>query len=341
MARLRLRKKYIVIGVIILIIIGGFAVRRNVINSKNESKQTATVKRGTVEEELILAGTVLADEDISLQFKTAGLLTYVNVKEGEQVKKGQTVAKIDSRDLGIALQQARNTLRAKEAALEEIYDEVKDHSNDETFVQKNTRTTAEVAKDNAYDAVRAAEQAFVGTTLTSPIEGIAAVVTNPFPGVNISPTTTKYEIINPDTIYFSVAADQTEVTQINQNQKVKIILDPFTEKTYEGQVKLISFTPDESESGTIYKVKVQIENANLLESGVRIGMTGDARFQLAKSDNTLYVPINFVKSDDQGKYIYLKIPRQQSVYRNRTRRRGINRNQRGYKRRRHRIRVIT
>ena len=306
MKRFVFRKRYIVIGIILLVVVGGFLIRRNAINSKNASKQTATVNRGTVEKELILSGTVLADEDVNLQFKISGLLTYVGVKEGEEVKKGQTVARIDSRDLGIALQQAENTLRAKEAALDEVYDDVSGHSSDESFTQKTTRTAAEVAKDNAYDAVRAAKQAFVGTTLTSPIAGIAAVVTDPLPGVNVTPTGTKYEIVNPDTIYFSVSADQTEVTQVNVGQKVKMILDSFPDKTYEGEVSTVSFAPDDGESGTIYKVKVGISNANLLNDGVRLGMTGDARFQLSQSNNTLYVPINFVKTDDNGQYVTLE-----------------------------------
>jgi len=39
-------------------------------------------------------------------------------------------------------------------------------------------------------------------------------------------------------------------------QKVKVVLDPFPDKEFEGEVVFINYVPKSDEVGTVYKVKV-------------------------------------------------------------------------------------
>ena len=269
----------------------------------NGELEESTVQRGEVIEELILSGEIVADEHAQLTFPTSGRITWINVVEGDQVKKGQALAKLDTVVLSSALQRARADLRAAEANLEEVHDEVKGRDADETFEEKNTRTAAEVAKDKAYEAVIIAGENLRNSTLVSPFDGLVTYVANPFSGVNVLATQTQIEVINPDTIHFEVSADQMEVVDIKIGEEVKIVLDAVDEKEFTGTVTYVSYAPEVGEVGSVYSVRLNF--ADLANNGFvyRVGMTGDAHFVLSKKDDVLWVPSGFVNSDSGGDYL--------------------------------------
>ncbi len=299
-----LKRKKLIIVVLVLVIVG-IGISRYVSSRKNGEIETATIERGTVVEELILTGAVKADEYAQLRFPVSGKVAWVNISEGDWVKKGQALTGLDTSNLNSDLQIARSSLRSAEATAERTLDDVKDHDDDETFTQKETRTTAEVARDNAYEAALKAEENLRNSSLYAPFAGLITYVASPFSGVNAIFSETQVEVINPETIYFDVTADQSEVVDISEGQKVSIVLDSFPEEELEGEVVFISYTPKAGEIGTVYKVKVKLLDTDLNTQKSRIGMTGDAKFILNEKENVLYVPQGFVNSDKQGKYVNL------------------------------------
>jgi len=203
----------------------------------------------------------------------------------------------------VAYQQSLNNYRNYQAAVENALDSVKDHSGDETFAQKATRTAAEVARDNAYDSMIAAKYNLNNATILSPFAGIISSLAFANPGINITANDAIVEVVDPNSVYFEVDADQGDVTNIKTGQEVTIILDSFEGQEFSGTVSFVGITPKIGETGTIYKVKVKFLDNKVIENGVKVGMTGDAKFTLRESKNTLYVPIQFVNSDKDGKYI--------------------------------------
>lgn len=295
------KKKIFWILIIALFAIGIFTYFK-IASSKNDSVATTEVKRGDVEEVLILSGEIKADEYAKLTFPTSGEISWVGVKEGDKVKKGQALAKLNTVILNAVFQQAKATLRAAEATVANIHDQVKDHTGDETFAQKDARTTAEAAKDRAYEAYVAAEYNLRNATLTAPFSGIVTTLTHPFSGVNISVAEPQVELINPDTMYFDVSADQSEVMKLSIGQEVNIVLDSISDEKLKGKIVFIGYTPKINEVGTIYKVKVAFEKQMDIKL-YRIGLTGDATFIISKREGVLFVPPKYVKSDPNGNYL--------------------------------------
>jgi RND family efflux transporter MFP subunit len=299
--RLLKRRKLLLIIFVILAVIG-FSYYK-IVSRRNAGVQTAKVEKGTVSEELVLSGEINADEYTQLSFPTSGEISWVGVKEGDKVKKGQSLSKLDTTILNSTFQQAQATLRAAEATVENIHDQVKDHSGDETYSQKDTRTTAEAAKDKAYEAYIQAEYNLRNSTLIAPFTGIITYLAHPFPGVNILVTEPQIELINPDTIYFDVSADQNDVVNLSVGQPVSVSIDSLPDETIDGEISFISYTPKSGEAGTVYKIKVMLEGNDLDAQKVRIGMSGDAHFIINKKDNVLYVPPKFINTNGEGKYL--------------------------------------
>jgi len=291
------RKLLIVVLVICLVVL---LISRSRANGNGTTKED-TVKRGTVEEELTLTGEVKATEYAILQFNASGTVSWVGVKVGDVVKKGQALMKLDTVKLNSAYQVALSNLRAAEANLDEIHDSVKGNDSDETFAQKNLRTAAETAKDKAYEAFVAAQKDLRDSTLVAPFGGIIAIVNTESSGINITATTPQVVLVNPETTYFEVSADQTEVSRFKVGDKAKIVLDAFDEETIEGQVTSISVAPDTTESGTVYPIRIMLQKSAIEK--YKIAMTGDASFVTSRKENVLYVPSSFVNSDKEGQYV--------------------------------------
>ena len=299
-AKIFKRKKLLIAGVVLVII--GIAIWR--LLGRNKNLETATLQKGEVSEELVLSGEINADEYASLVFPTSGEISWVGVKEGDEVKRGQALIKLDTTVLNSAFQQAQATLRAAEATVENVHDQVKDHSGDETYAQKDTRTAAEAAKDKAYEGYIQAEYNLRHSTIVAPFAGIVTYLAHPYSGVNVALTEPQIVLINPDTIYFDVSADQSDVENLFKEQNVTIVLDAVSDKEISGTVDFISYSPKAGEVGAVYKVKVVVDDG-LTSDKYRIGMTGDAKFILSKKDDVLYLPPKYIKQDVNGKYIKL------------------------------------
>lgn len=290
-------KKIAVVAVVILV--GLFFIFRN----KNKEVKSEVIKKGNLKEELVLSGEVRAINYAKLMFETSGKVTYVGAKEGEKVNKGRLISKLDATVLNSSYQSAMSNLRIAEATVANVHDQVKDHSGDESFVQKDLRTQAEANKDKAYEAVIAAKRNLDGASLYAPFNGIVTYLAHPFTGVYTNLGAIEAEIIDPSTMYFDVLADQSEVIRLSVGQKVEIVLDSFEEKTYEGKIETISFIPKAGESGSVYTVKVSFSNLDLNSSKFKISMTGDAKFIVSEKSNILFVPNNYVKQDKNGRYL--------------------------------------
>ena len=298
-----LLKKKVFWVIFIAVLVASFLIWKFIFNKK-DNLDSAKIERGVVAEELVLSGEVKADKDASLKFSSSGKVAWVGVIEGDIVKKGQALAKLDTVYLNSALQSARASLRLYDATVDKVHDDVKNHSSDENLTQRDTRTTAEATKDKAYEAVVQAEDALRNSTLLSPFAGVVTYVGDYFPGVYALVSEKIVEVVDPDTIYFTVSADQNEVVKLKEKQKVKIVLDSYSDKELEGEVVYIGLTPKEGETGAVYDIKVKFNGGetNLLNL-MKIGMTGDAKFVVSEKSDVLHVPPKFVSSDVKGKYL--------------------------------------
>lgn len=291
-------KKILILSVVVIGVIIFFSLRSKKANIKED-----TVKRGNIKEELILSGEISAENYAKLSFETSGKIVYVGVKEGDKVGKGKLISKLDTTVLNSSYQTALSNLRIYDATAQNILDQVKDHTKDETLAQKDLRTTAEANKDKAYEAVISAKRNLDGASLYAPFNGIITFLSHPFNGVYTNVSSIEAEIIDPKTMYFQSLADQTEVTKLTVGQKVSIILDSFENDTFEGKIENISFTPKIGETGSVYSVKVYFVGVDLINSKFKISMTGDAKFVTSEKENVLYVPTNFLKQDKVGQYL--------------------------------------
>jgi len=291
-----------------VLVIGFFFYNKSTTASAKNKVDSYTIKREYLKEILTLSGEIDASEKASLKFQTSGRLTWVGVKEGDFVKKYQTLASLDQRDIQNRLTKYLNTYTISRNTFEQTND---DNVDEENSLSSSIRVAAKrVLENNQYNlnnAVLDVEYQHLSleyANLWTPIEGIVTHVSVPFAGVNITPAGANFEVVNPATLFFSVAAEQGDVINLKEGATGQIIFDAFPEEKFTGTLNYISFSPKDGETGTVYELRLGLDDPakNL---GLKLAMTGDVDFLIKEKDNVLSVPTSFIKKDSKGDYVFI------------------------------------
>ena len=288
-----------VVAVIALIVIW-----RIIANSSSSTKvQTVKVSQGDLVQSVSTSGTVKADQYSQLTFPTGGKINSVGVKSGDKVRVGQAIAQLDPIPLNAAYQQALNVRRNTQAVVDNIHDQVKNNDSAETFAQKATRTAAEVANDNAWDTVLAAQDNLRNASIYAPFNGVMDTVNPTSAGMLVSPGAANFTIVNPDTVYFDSEVEETDLPNVAANQKVNIKLDAYPDENFAGQVVnigLVAFTS--STGGNAYHVRILLPKNNNLK--FRVGMQGDVEIIYNTVSNVTKVVSTAVVTDSGKSYVW-------------------------------------
>lgn len=265
------------------------------------------VKKVDLMETLSFSGGVDAEEKATMVFQSTGKLSFIRVKEGDRVAKGQLLAGLDTGDLAAAERAAYYKYLAADVNAKYIEDTVKNHDKDESFLQKNNRVTAQTDRDTKYDSWLTAQRTLRYATLYSPIDGVIYNVTDNHSGEFITATNQfEIDIVNPATIIFTANADQTDVVKLKNGMVADIALDAYPDKLLKGTIKEIAYTPSVGETGTVYLVKLTL-NAESADFQPRMGMTGDVTFLMREKKGVKAVPQNYVKTVKGEKIVYKKV----------------------------------
>lgn len=309
-------KKFLIIGILIAAVIGGgiffFSSKQASAQNTAKKQKEYTLRKKTLQKTLSISGDIDATEKVTLRFQSSGMLTWVGVKTGDRVQKYQAIASLDTRELKKRLEKYLLSYSKTRWDFETSKDsyrqppywgltQIQRQSADRTFEKAQFDLNSSVLDVELQDI------ALQYATLTTPIGGIVTNIDSPNPGVNITPAQAGFDIVNPNTLYLSVLADQTEVTSITPGMKATLTLDPYPDETVTGTVSSIAYTPKAGESGTVYEVKITIPKSKFYDT-LRLGMTGDAVFITKEIKNILAVPSEYVKADGDTKYVMKQTP---------------------------------
>lgn len=126
-------------------------------------------------------GTLHPHEEVQLAPKAGGIIEKILVDEGDRVKKGDVVIRMDARDAALRLSQAKTSLRAARVQLDAVKLE---HARSKALLDQNALPKAQweqvdaryqgalVGVQQAEDAVAIASKAVADAIVRAPINGI-------------------------------------------------------------------------------------------------------------------------------------------------------------------------
>lgn len=240
-------------------------------------------------------GVAEAWEVISVPTETSGPVNWIGKEEGDSVKQGDPILKINTETLTANLNSAKVQLDGKR----------KDFLRTENLFKQES--VSQKSFDDARDALTLAEvnyrlalEEYNKGVVKSPINGsIDDIVPNR--GEYVSPGTIVAIIVSMDKLKIYVDIPEKDIPFLTLGQEVDVYPADIADETrkIKGKINFISKT---SNPKTLtYKARIDLENQNLIKPG-RI-----VRADIVRRDikNTIAADIYSVIDNNGEKYVYL------------------------------------
>lgn len=289
----------IIVGVIIIGVLF-FSFKKSQATTKLQT--FVHPERKSLSQTISINGVIDSSEKARIFFSTGGKVTFIGAKEGEWVKKGQTIVSIDNRIANKQLQQDLNNYMIERLNWEQLQDdEVRNGFGEpEPIADIRTRRYIEQAQnklDNSVLNVEIRSIAIQEASFRSPIEGILTKSPTTITGIPLSPSDV-FEVVNPNKFFLKIAIDETDVGLIKEGMKASIELDAYPDITLDGSIRNIAFSGTQGTSGTLFLAEIELDNLDTLSKILRYGMNGNAKIILAQIDDALVIPLESTRTKD-------------------------------------------
>jgi RND family efflux transporter MFP subunit len=218
---------------------------------------------------LTASGYVVAQRKAAVASKGTGRLEYLGVVEGDRVRKGEVIARLEDADIKASLDEAKANLRLFEADL-------KDGS--QTLYRQKSLLDKGLSTQADYDAAEARyNRVLAGIEVAKASVAVAEValentrIRAPFDGTVLTKNADVGEIVAPfaasassraavvtiaDMSSLEVEADVSEsnIERITIKQECEITLDAYPDRRYQGFVNKIVPTADRAKATVMVKV---------------------------------------------------------------------------------------
>lgn len=309
--------------------------KAGVIGNKEEGKEveTSKVMASTIVETVSATGKIQPEIEVKIASMVSGEIIALNVKEGQVVKKGDLLVKINPDLYTSGLDRSVANLAGTKASLTQSdasYKEAKaNYERNKTLYDKgvisksdwdkaiSTYEVAKATKQSAYYNVQSASASVTEakdnlgrTTIYSPADGTISVL-NVELGERVLGTqqmagTELLRVANLNNMEVEVDVNENDIVKIKIGDEANVEVDAYLKKKFKGIVTSISnsaSTTLTSDQVTNFKVKVRIlkeSYQDLLEgkpntySPFRPGMTATVDIITTTKANVLAVPISSV-----------------------------------------------
>lgn len=327
---------YFLIGGAIIIIAALIGLSKaGIIGNKDEGKEVETSKviASTIVETVSATGKIQPEIEVKIAPEVSGEIILLNVKEGQVVKKGDLLVKINPDLYTSSYNRSVSNLSGTKAGLtqsEASFKEAKaNYERNKTLydkgvisksdwdkaiasfeVAKATRQSSYYNVQSASASVNEAKDNLGRTTIYSPADGTISVL-NVELGERVLGTqqmagTELLRVANLNNMEVEVDVNENDIVKIKIGDEANVEVDAYLKKKFKGVVTSISNSASStltSDQVTNFKVKVRIlkeSYQDLLEekpvsySPFRPGMTATVDIITKTKTNVLAVPISSV-----------------------------------------------
>lgn len=279
-----LKNKKFIIGIaIVIIIIAVFIILR--IRGGGIEIKVTEVGRGNILSTISASGLVRANSVELGSARMAGRVEWVGVEEGDRVRKGQVLVKLDGYNQVKKEYQRLKRLHAK------------------GYVSDLELERAKTAVDNAQ--------------VVSPISGIVAEKAV-IPGEAISPGVPVMTVVDIDNPWVEIQVDEVDIAVAKAGQRVRFTTDAFQDKEFFGRITWINKKAELKKVGgrvrfdeedLVFRGKVKFEDGSGM---LRPGMSVYAEIITGEKKGVVVVPREAV-SLRQGKRVVFAVQKGRAV----------------------------
>ena len=270
-------------------------------------REVLTTEPVELHQTLALSGSLRAVQQAIVKARLAADVREVVVREGEAVKAGQVLVRMDATEYQARVEQARGNLNAA-LAQRDIANKTRDNNRallEKGFISRNAfdnaasqLAVAEANVEAARGALNQVKKLLNDTVIRAPITGLIAS-RSVQPGEKVSPDNRLLEIVNLDLMEMEASVPTNDIARVVVGQQVRLRIEGLPD-AFSGRVTRINpATQPGSRSILVY---VQIANPQHI---LRVGMFAEAQLSLLTKTNVLALPQSAIHKDSNGATVYV------------------------------------
>lgn len=243
-----------------------------------------------------LQGRVITDNEYWVTPRgMGGQVRAIYVKEGQAVKKGQLLMKLDAGTLEQQLEQAKIQLDY----LKDIYQRRK-NLWDQKIGTEVELIAAKNAVDNQQKQIDLLNEQISYTNVTAEVSGVVDQVNIRVGEAFSSATATVagIKIVNPSDLKVRVGVPENYLPHINRGTPV-VVEVPDVGKTFNSTISYISQTINPT--SRVFEAEAKIPVA----PNIKPNLVAIVKLLDYQTNNTIVVPMRTVQTDQNGKYVYV------------------------------------
>jgi len=257
---------------------------------------------------LPLTGSLMPLTEATVKAKVAGELVAVTVREGESVKQGQLLARIDATEVQARVAAREADVAATKAQL--IWAE-KNRSQqkallDKSFISQSAFDNIQsnydvaIAKQHAAEAELVVARKSLGdAVLVAPFSGIVSL-RHAQPGERVALDAKVVSIVDLSRLQLEASVPPAAIGQVQVGQAMTFRVEGFGEREFAGSIERIN--PAATAGSRSISVYAVIDNR---EGLLRGGMFAQGALTLSRVDNALAVPASAVREEIGQTFVYV------------------------------------
>ncbi|MFQ5648944.1 MAG: efflux RND transporter periplasmic adaptor subunit [bacterium] len=295
----------IVLGAIVLTSVGFFFLRDGDVGEAQGRVlryKELPVRLGTFLIRVSASGEVKPIDRIEIKSKASGTVVELPVEEGDTIKKGDLIARLDQKDEKAEFEQAQANLDIAQAELKQAQRQF--DRRDQLF-KKGLISEEELGEIELNLAVARGKLVQARTALERATERLAeAVVRAPIDGIilqkyveegqiiasgvsNVSGGTPIADIADMSSVHIEAGVDEIDIGKIREGQKATVVAEAYPRLEFRGKIVRIAPEAIVEQNVTRFIVIVEVENT---DAKLKSGMNANVEIVIVEKRNVLLAP---------------------------------------------------
>ena len=267
----------------------------------------ATVERRALSRWLAISGTMLPVRQATIKSKVSGEVRQITVREGEAVKAGQVLVRVDTADLDAKLLERQGQLESARAQLAMAQKNLNNSQKllKQSFISQNAFDDSESKQQvtqgsvkSAEAQVRLAQNALQDAVATAPLSGVVSK-RHVQPGEKVGFDAPLVTVVDLRDMELQALIPAVDIPEIKPGMTVSLTVDGFGERKFTGRIERIA---PSTEAGTrAILVFVGIPNT---DAALRGGMFATGRIALFAGDAVASLPASAVRNEGGQTFVW-------------------------------------
>jgi membrane fusion protein (multidrug efflux system) len=253
------------------------------------------VKPVAMRDVVFLPGETEAYEDVKVAANTSGRVEWIGLREGQEVQKGDLLAKIEVSALKASLEHARAAYKLAN----DLY-ERRRRLYENKIIAKEEMDQSETQRKLAAADLAQVKVRYNHGFPKSPITG---VINHLYLDVGEYADTGKpiADIVNIDKIKINVRVPELDVRYVKKGQMTPIKIDAFADRTIIGTVEFVAYKADPATK--TFLVRSVIDNSG---QDIRPGMIGRVAFVRREIPDAIAAPLFAIVDKGGERIVYVE-----------------------------------